>query len=63
MGVKDCEMPSPGLPVGAVNPAGLASPSPPERGATSRPARQRSGNGAERRPEGLALTGSRRAVG
>jgi hypothetical protein len=60
LALKDRGMPSPGLPVGAVNPAGLASPSPPERGGHVKAGAERSGgqrNAAERRPIGLGLDG------
>jgi len=56
-------MPSAGLPAGAVNPTGLDPRSPPRRRGPRQGRRGAEGNGAERRPEGLALTGWRRAVG
>ena len=56
-------MPSAGLPAGAVNPTGLDPRPPPRRRGPRQGRRGAEGNGAERRPQGLALTGWRRAVG
>src|SRR5690348_10484887 len=59
-------VPSPGLLVGAVSPARLATRPAPERGATSRPARaerQRSDAPPGAQAEGLALTGNRPVLG
>ena len=56
-------MPSAGLPAGAVNPTGLDPRTPPRRRGPRQGRRGAEGNGAERRPQGSALTGWRRAVG